>query len=535
MKQFSIFILFLLISCSTTKISKNQKFTLRLLHTNDHHGHYLADSDDQFGMAARKTLIDELRKNILNEKGSSLLLSGGDINTGTMESDMFDAEPDFLGMKLLGYDAMAVGNHEFDNSFGVLQQQMKWASFPFLAANIYYKGTQKRVFKPYIVREVQGVKIGIFGLTTKDTPFKASHEDSRKLFDFKNIIDSAKEIVPVLKNKEKVDLVIAITHIGHYGSRTSRGDVDLAKAVGGIDVIIGGHSQEIINAEVHNGAVIVQAEDWGKYVGVLDLNISNQNNVISHNYRLIPVNLKRKVGGQKRLIEKEIKKDPTLVQFFSTYKFKAEKLGNTKVGKILQELPGERKLVRSTQVALGQFVGESVRNQVKGIDVVVLNGGSIRSTLKKGEITRKDIHNVHPFGNTISLVTFNADEFFNYMSEVAKFLIVDPQNIIGGYPQLTGMKVTLKAGELTKIEAISGIWKIEKIAGKIKYNKKEFVVGTMNFLAKGGDNYPLIIKHKTFVDTGFMLNAAMINYVESKREIETKKFFENIKGIITIL
>ena len=237
-----------IIGCEDKKPQKLQK--IRLLHTNDHHGHYLQDKHGQYGMAARKTLIDRLRAEIKKDGGSSLLLSGGDINTGTMESDIFNAKPDFLGMKKIGYDAMAIGNHEFDNDFDVLKSQMKWAGFPFLSANIYHNETGKRVFQPsYIIKNLQGVKVGIFGLTTVDTPFKASHDDAKKLFEFRPIIESAKIVVKELREKEKVDLIIVLTHIGHHGSATSNGDLDLARAVPEIDVVVGGHSQEIINAE----------------------------------------------------------------------------------------------------------------------------------------------------------------------------------------------------------------------------------------------------------------------------------------------
>ena len=533
MKKFIVLLFILLTGCSSS-IVDTSKQTLRILHTNDHHGHYLTDKYGQYGMAARKTLIDTLRASIASQGGSSLLLSGGDINTGTMESDIFDAEPDFLGMKYIGYDAMAVGNHEFDNEFSVIKKQMKWAGFPFLAANIFYKGTKNRVFKPYIVKEVQGVKIGIFGLTTKDTPFKASSDEGKKLFDFISIVDAAKEIVPVLRNKEKVDIVIAVTHVGHHGSSTSNGDIDVAKSVDGIDVIVGGHSQEVINAEVHNGTIIVQAEDWGKYVGVLDLAIDKNNKKIAHDYKLVPVNLKKKVGGKRKLIEKEIKQDPTLEKFFSTYKYKAEQLGKKVVGTLLHDLSGARKLVRSKQMPIGQFVGESLKYQVKGIDVVVLNGGSIRADLNKGPVSRKDIHNVHPYGNTIITVELSTKEFFSYMSVVAKKAIVDPKNIIGGYPQMTGVKITMTSGELTKVTSRNGDWKIEKINGKIISNKEKFTLGSMNFLGKGGDNYPRLADHKTYNDSGFMINVAMMNYVEAKKKVNTKQFRKNTKGTITI-
>lgn len=113
--------------------------------------------------------MDGIRKEVAAEGGSVLLLSGGDINTGVPESDLQDAEPDFRGMNLIGYDAMAVGNHEFDNPLSVLRQQEKWAKFPFLSANIYQKSTGERLFKPWALFKRGGLNIAVIGLTTDDT------------------------------------------------------------------------------------------------------------------------------------------------------------------------------------------------------------------------------------------------------------------------------------------------------------------------------------------------------------------------------
>jgi 5'-nucleotidase/UDP-sugar diphosphatase len=521
------------VSCSSNMKRKNAKLKLRILHTNDHHGHYLQDKYGQAGMSARKTLIDELRTNVVSDGGSHLLLSGGDINTGTMESDIFDAEPDFLGMKYIGYDAMAVGNHEFDNKYEVLLKQKKLAGFPFLAANIFWKGTNHRVFDPlYIVREFNGIKVGVFGLTTVDTPFKASSDDAKKKFEFRSIIESAKVAVKELKTKEKVDIIIAVTHIGHYGSATSNGDIDLAKAVDGIDVIVGGHSQEIINAEEHNNTIIIQAEEWGKYVGVLDLYIDKTNKRADFEYSLEPVNLKKKVAGKRVLIKKEIKIDQTLESVFKTYKLKADIIGKKVVGSLKTELSGARTKVRSQQMGIGQFMGASLKHQVKGVDVVVLNGGSIRATLSKGKVTRKDIHNVHPYGNTISTVRLSPEEFYTYMETVAKQAVVDPKNLIGGYPQISGMQLFIKDGKVNKVIGVDSKWELSKINGKVISNKKGFTVGTMNFLAKGGDNYPVLVKHPTFIDSGFMINAAMMNMVESMKSVSTDKYEKAAKKAI---
>ena len=126
---------------------QDQTYKLTVLHTNDHHGRFWSNKYGEYGMAARKTLIDELRAEVAAEGGSVLLLSGGDINTGVPESDLQNAEPDFKGMNKLGYDAMALGNHEFDNPLTVLEQQIEWGGFPMLSANIYDKATGERKYQ----------------------------------------------------------------------------------------------------------------------------------------------------------------------------------------------------------------------------------------------------------------------------------------------------------------------------------------------------------------------------------------------------
>ncbi len=524
-----LFVSFLLFGCSSFN-HQDAKLKLRILHTNDHHGHYLADKDGQYGMAARKTKLDQLRSDIKKQSGGSLLLSGGDINTGTMESDVFDAKPDFLGMKKLGYDVMAIGNHEFDNDFKVLLQQKQWAGFPFLSANIFYKKTGKRVFDPaYIIKEINGVKVGIFGLTTIDTPFKASSDDAKKMFEFKPIIEAAKPIVDELKLK--VDVVIAVTHIGHHGSETSNGDIKLAQAVDGIDVIVGGHSQEIINAEVHNNTIIVQAEDWGKYIGVLDLFITKEHIIADHQYKLEPINLKKSDGDKKVLIADYIEPNQEMIDLFKPFQEKAEKIGSQKVGILMKDLSAQRKDVRSKQMPIGQFIGECFKHQVSDVDLVVLNGGSIRGGLVAGDISRKDLHRVHPYGNTIATVKMSAQELFDYMSVVAKFSHVNPKHLIGGYPQISFATLIMKDNELIGLKDPEGKWSIEKVNGAIQTNKKSFTLGTMNFVAKGGDNYPKLTANPTYTDTGFMVNAAMMNYAMVKKKVDTTKFEKSIQTV----
>ncbi|EJB8541175.1 bifunctional UDP-sugar hydrolase/5'-nucleotidase UshA [Vibrio parahaemolyticus] len=311
------------------------KFTV--LHTNDNHGRFWENSKGEYGMAARKTLIDSIRAEVESSGGETILLSGGDINTGVPESDMQDAEPDFIGMNLLGYDAMAVGNHEFDNALDVLNKQIQWADFPMLAANIYKKDTDgkvtdERYFAPYKVFTINGLKVAVVGLTTKDTAKLVNPSNVADIY-FEDPQVEIKKVLKEIEANETVDLVFATTHMGHYqdGNHGSEapGDVLLARSLeeGQLDAIIGGHSQNPVCMEPgtneyadfkpgdecapdqQNGTYIMQAHEWGKYVGRADFEYYDGKLHLA-NYALIPVNLKAKdANGDYQFIAEEIKPD----------------------------------------------------------------------------------------------------------------------------------------------------------------------------------------------------------------------------------
>lgn len=191
---------------------KDKTYDITILHTNDHHGHFWHNEYGEYGLAAQKTLVDQIRQEVAAKGGSILLLSGGDINTGVPESDLQDAEPDFRGMNLVGYDAMALGNHEFDNPLSVLRQQEKWATFPLLSANIYQKSTQQRLFKPYALFDKQGIKIAVIGLTTDDTA-KLGNPEFFTDIEFRKPSTEVKSVVEQLRSMEKPDVIIAATHM----------------------------------------------------------------------------------------------------------------------------------------------------------------------------------------------------------------------------------------------------------------------------------------------------------------------------------
>ena len=292
-------VLLLLYGCADWLVAKqgpqqDKLYRITILHTNDHHGRFWCNRHGEYGMAARKTLVDRIRKEVNAEGGHVLLLDAGDINTGVPESDILNAEPDIRAMNRIGYNAMAAGNHEFDNPSDVLKKQMAWMRFPLLSANIYERSSGYCLLQPYKIFTFNGLRIAVVGFTTSDT-YKQSNPDVVRFFEFKPVIETAARLVP--KIRQMSDILIALTHIGYYPHGihhpNAPGSVSLARSIDGIDVIVDGHTHKRLDTPVKEGStLIVQAFEYGKYLGRMDLEYLN-GEVTLKNYRLIPVNLKK--------------------------------------------------------------------------------------------------------------------------------------------------------------------------------------------------------------------------------------------------
>jgi 5'-nucleotidase/UDP-sugar diphosphatase len=515
MKRASIFILVLLVAITGTYLYRKNN-TIRkitILHTNDHHGHYWHGRHGDYGLAAQKTLVDKIRQEVESAGGSVLLLSGGDINTGVPSSDLQDAEPDFKGMSAIGYDAMVLGNHEFDNSLDVLIKQKEWASFPFLAANVVKKDSGKTLFDAYKIFNFGGLKIAVFGLITPDTPFLVTPSYVETLT-FSDPIAVAKKLVPELR--KQADLVIALSHLGYYeegkhGS-SAPGDVTLAKSVSGIDVIVGGHSHDKLpQAVVENGTAIVQAKEWGKYVGRLDLTISN-GVVTVVDSKLIPINLKKKIkkdGKSVRvLIEEEIKEDPTMIALLNPYNEKGKAELNKVIGSTLDKFDGERDIVRAKETNLGNLIAMVQRLKI-GADVGVMNSGGIRTSLPKGEITYNDVLKVQPFANSICRVTLTGTDLKKYI-EIA----VNKSAGSGGFAQFDNIQVTMDGESLTAL----------MVGDSEVKDDQEYGLAINAFIASGGDGYMKVTDHPKFVDTGFIDADLLKEYIEKNSPLNPADF-----------
>ncbi|HCE2446511.1 TPA: bifunctional UDP-sugar hydrolase/5'-nucleotidase [Vibrio parahaemolyticus] len=509
-------------------------YKLTVLHTNDHHGRFWQNKHGEYGMAARKTLIDDLRDEIQAEGGSVLLLSGGDINTGVPESDLQDAEPDFKGMSKIGYDAMALGNHEFDNPLDVLFKQQDWANFPMLSANIYDKKTGKRLFQPYAMFNKQGIKIAVIGLTTEDTA-KLGNPEFIGQVDFRDPKAEAKELIAELKKTENPDLIFAVTHMGHYenGNRgiNAPGDVALARYLneGDLDMIVGGHSQEPVCMEgpnvikksfkpgdecqpdQQNGTYIVQAHEWGKYVGRVDYEFRNgELSMVS--YDLIPVNLKKKINvdgqSQRVFVQDEITQDKAMLDFLRPFQEKGQSQLNVKIAESNGKLEGDRDVVRFQQTNLGRLIATAHMERAKA-DFAVMNSGGVRDSIEAGEITYKDVLTVQPFGNMVSYVDMSGQEVLDYLNIVATKPVDS-----GAYAQFAGISMRIENDKVTNVFIGN---KQLRLDGRYR-----FTVPSYN--ASGGDGYPKIDTHPGYVNTGFTDAEVLKDYLESHSPIDVNEY-----------
>lgn len=497
--------------------------TFTVLHTNDNHGRFWENKYGEYGMAARKTLIAQIRAEVESKGGETLLLSGGDINTGVPESDLQDAEPDFIGMNLLGYDAMAVGNHEFDNHLDVLEKQRKWANFPMLAANIY-KANGSRYFDAYKVFNVNGLRVAVIGLTTEDTA-KIGNPEFISELTFVDPQVEVKKVIDEINISNAADVIFATTHMGHYADgqhgSNAPGDVSLARSLeeGKLQAIIGGHSQNALCMEPgsdqradfkpgdacmpdqQKGTWIMQANEWGKYVGRADFEYYDGKLHLT-SYSLIPVNLKVKNSQDVRvLVGDEIIPDPVVQSILHPYQQQGQEQLNVNIATTngFLEGPSDGAGVRYKQTNLGRLIATAHRTKMD-TDFSVMNSGGVRASIEEGDIAYRDVLTVQPFANIVTKNTMTGSDVLNYLNVVAIMQIGS-----GAYAQITGVKMTVDC----QAETVN----ISEINSETFNVAESYTFTVPSFSAAGGDDYPLLENAEI---TGYVDAAVLKEFLQGK-------------------
>ncbi len=451
------------------------------------------------GLAARKTLIDEIRAEVQGKGGDVILLSAGDVTLGDPRSNVCGNLPMIKGMNLIGYDAMVIGNHEFDFGLDGFDKMQKTAEFPFLSSNIYDRETLNPFAKEYVEKKMSnGVKVAVIGVTTRETEQITKDGLEGKLI----LTDPLQEVQKRIKTlREKNDVVIALSHLGYYEGEKSfdgyNSDVALAK-IPGIDLIVGGHTQIQLERPVKIGETsIVQTSGYGKWVGRFDIVLKNDK-IVSSSYKLYPVNLKNEKG---KLIGKSIKENKAVLDMLNGFKCD---FSTAKIGDAVIDFSGDRKVVRFQEAELGNLIADVMKQKV-GADIAFLNGGSIRQGFAKGIITERDIYNVFPFNDTLYVAKMTGAQ----LQEIFDFFAAKGGGT-GGFLQVAGVTMKIYKGAALEV----------KVNGQPLQNNKSYTVAINSFLANGGDGYSMIAAMKNLKNTGYSIPAILVDYVRDKKNVD---------------
>ena len=458
----------------------------------------MSNLDGDFGLAQQATYVKKIREEARLRGDYVIVLSGGDINTGAPESNLFKAKPDIEAMNEIGYEAMVLGNHEFDITPEMLKEQQKMAKFEFIAANIKNAdGTD--AFKPYITKTFGDKKIAIIGLTTPDTP-SMSAKINRPGLVWENPFIAQKKLVEELK--ESHDMVIALSHMGYYANETHGvafpGDETMAKKMPELDVIIGGHTHSQLEKPVQIGNTsIVQAKSEGQFMGRIEIDLSLPKPKMT-DYELVPI--------------KNMVQDPDVLKITNKYMQAAKAQLEKKIGQTLAEFKGGRATLESVDSPLGNFVSQAHKDAT-GADFSFTNGRGLRAGLPKGNISLRELLSVSPFGNKVTTAELNGAEVWKTVEIIHKNYISTPgENIYFS----ENFHIVMEDKKIKAI-TLNGRPIPNTATGKYK-------IATGDFLTEIVPEFKFIKEHPSYKNTGILEVESMESYFKAHPVITPKAY-----------
>lgn len=464
---------------------------IKIIHVNDVHGQVEGNDKDLIGYPRLKTYVDRQRQ----ENPNLILLNAGDTIHGTNFATLSRGETVVNLMNMMGFDAMVPGNHDFNYGSDRLLELSKKAKFEILAANLVKEGSDEKVYKDYMIKEVAGIKLGIFGLATPETKEK-SHPNNTKGIDFVSPVEISREMVKKLKS-EKVDVIIALSHLGEDKESEFTSTL-VAKEVEGIDVIVDGHSHtKLPEGRVEKGTLIVQTGDWVKNIGEVTLGFED-GKLIDKKAKLIGFDDVKNLEGDKGLIG-EIEK----------INLENKKVLDTIIGKTKTDLNGVREIVRGKESNLGNFVTEAMKVK-SGADLAITNGGGIRDSISAGDITIGQIHTVFPFTNFLVLIEASGQDIVDALEYGTDAY----PEVAGKFPQVSGISYTLDVNEKvgTRVKDVL-------INGSPIDLKKTYKLATNDFMAAGGDGYNMFEGNKILSEDTTLADL-LVEYLGEVKEID---------------
>ena len=478
-----------------------------ILHTNDVHG-----AIENYAKVA------VLASQYESEGAYVLILDAGDFSQGTSYVSLSEGAAAIELMNMAGYDAAALGNHEFDYGFEALKKNMESAGFPVLAANVKYNG-ELAFDDAAVFTTPGGTKIGVFGLDTPETATKA-HPGKIAGVTFasgEEMYHIAQDMATMLREDEGCNYVICIGHLGidDETAATANRSIDLLGKVTGIDVFIDGHSHsteeeiaEKTNADRTVGDTVLTSTGTKlENIGVVTIKDSTITTECVPTEG-IEVPADNEIAARAAAIIAEVDAE------YGTVFAKTEVTLNG------EKDPGNR----TQETNLGDLITDALvwkaTEAGESVDAAITNGGGIRATIEAGDITKKDINTVLPFGNTLSIIKITGSELLEVL-EASTFCTPEA---IGGFPQVSGIVFTLDTSKTydqgdeypgTTYFAPKSINRvtIQSVGGKDFDPAATYTIATNDFMASGGDTYYRFVNATANYDLGIAMDEVVMEYI----------------------
>lgn len=493
------------------------EFRLTIMHTSENHGHWepFTQTISLGGIARRATLVKQIRA----ESPNSLLLDAGDISQGTLYFVQHRYREGAAFYNALGYDAAAIGNHEFDLGPKTFAENfVANLAFPLVSTNLDFSGEPLLAGKipAYVVKTIGGEKIGLIGLTTEDVSFNTSMGPTIRL---KARLDSTRSAVAELQ-QQGVNKIIALSHLGYPE------DLRLAAAIEGIDVIVSGHTftllgdgaklkalgkpdgpyPTVVQSPGGNPVLIVHAYQWGELLGRLNVTFDANG---------VPV----RWDGEPIVVDNSITPDPGVEALVRQFAEPLTAARQTVIGRLMTELDGQPRSVRTQESALGNLVADAMLAATRAdhVQVAIMNGGGIRAGLKAGDITIAAALEVVPFGNRLVQMDLNGAELLaaldNGVSQVSQ----------GGgrFPQVSGLRFAFDASRavgqrVTGVELGSFATGFQPLDPGGVYR-----VVVNDFMAGGGDGYDVLTLGSAVRGWDVPLDSILMDYIKARGTIDS--------------
>ncbi|MEQ3624302.1 MAG: bifunctional metallophosphatase/5'-nucleotidase [Celeribacter sp.] len=493
----SIRILSTAAALALTAGAASAEYSLTILHTNDFHARFEPISKYDSGCSAEDNTAGEcfggtarLVTAITDARAradNSLLVDGGDQFQGTLFYTYYKGKLAAEMMNKLGYDAMTVGNHEFDDGPEVLRGFMDELEFPILMSNADVSGEPllADVLMKSTTVEVGGEKIGLIGLTPQDTDELAS---PGKNIIFTDPSDAVQGEVDRL-TEEGVNKIVVLSHSGYKVDQT------VAQNTTGVDVIVGGHSNTLLGemdgAEgpyptMVGDTAIVSAYAYGKFLGELNVTFDDDGTIT-------------RASGAPLIMDAAITEDEATVSRIAEAAVPLDEIRNKVVAESVEPIEGDRTICRAQECSMGNLVADAMLDRVadQGIQIAISNSGGLRASIDAGEVTMGEVLTVLPFQNTLS--TFQTDGAT--VIEALENGVSQIEEGAGRFPQVAGLKFTFDASaevgsRISEVMVnMDGAWQpIDEAA--------TYGVVTNNYVRNGGDGYSVFIDGENAYDFG---------------------------------